>query len=196
MQEIESKQPSKERAYYAVDTLITAYSLNKDKVDKDSFTNLFGDKKGSHLWDKWSQENRCFGGFFLNLETAAQIRVLSEIFELDDRLDFTLPELSDWREIGAEIHGGDIPDYFSEFDVRGLIPAFTDLTGWDCWPEDVQHIYDFCLYALNHSIDDKNYDGNKFGNFTNWAAYYTTLPPEGRWKVIDLTFDHRYGSSE
>lgn len=169
-----------------IDSFITRKRTKTE--EKKLFNHLFKDD-GEHLLSKnWKSD---FGGFFLNLDnknTNALLRFLS------DEIELTYPDIPNWMELGKK-YGMDRWEEFTQEDVRTCAVGFTDVNEWDAYPHDIVWLRRFILYALNHSVSDKDFEiehENKlFGNYKNWSFYYNWLGVYSQLTFVKTLVDYK-----
>lgn len=148
------------------------------KDTKELFGTIFNDD-ASHLIDKYNGLN--FGSFFLNLDDKNTIAFLNYLSS--DGAQITLPNIENWEQIGAN-YGMDQWPEFTQEDVRSICTGFNELSEWDVYPHQIVWLRKFVLYASNNAISDNNYKGENFGDYNNWAKYFSQLPTNSQISLV------------
>lgn len=168
---IKGLQPNKNEGMVFIVMFINGVDRLKKKgapVIKRHLQWIF-DERANDLSDKYTFDD--FGGFFLNLDTKNQNKLLYD-FGFDENF-LRLPEIEKWKDLGIVAGMNDWEDGYNIEDVRMM--GTTWFNEWDIYPHALVWIRRFMLYACNNGIQDKEYAGEIFGNYTNWAAYYLQL---------------------
>ena len=141
------------------------------KLQENAFKKIFG-KSADIICYKY--QNNEFGHWYLNIGYNNQIEFLKYIIGIQ----LPMPYLYGWEEVGKKRYPK--KENVTMEDVRRLGSTFGDYSIWDLYPQDLIWFHKFHLYAYNNSIEDENYSGEKFGNYTNWAPYYLLLQVDQR----------------
>ena len=142
---------------------------------------IFDKKTAQHLEGKFSFAD--VAGFFLNLDNKNQIAFLKHAFEKP--VDLELPNIPNYKEIG-EKYGMDDWEHYNQEDVRSLAVGFHELNEWDAYPHALVWIRRWCLYSINNSISDKSWNGEKYGNYTNWMKYFPKMSTSQKFEFVKM----------
>jgi hypothetical protein len=111
-------------------------------------------------------------GFFLNLDNNNQRTFLNYCFQT--KIDLTFPSIPNYKVLG-EKYGMKDWEMYNQEDVRMLAVGFNEIDEWDAYPHALIWIRKWCLYSINNSITDENWPGERYGNYTNWVTYFTSM---------------------
>ncbi len=160
------------------------------------FKQIFRADLWKHLAGKY--DGKEFGSFYLNIDNDCQKRLLNFLFQ-GYSIDLNFPDIPEWEAIGVK--RGLTLGEFDQEDVRRIAVMFKDKTKWEIMPHSMVWLHKWVLYANNNGIDGhefdeetkevfKNYPGDRYGTWTNWAKFWDWCPRGTREKIIDKLVDY------
>ncbi len=177
------------------------------------FRSIFNWEQGKDLWKHLLAKYEGylpdgFNDFYLNIDDGCQKALLNHCF--NGRIDFTMPDIPDWQEL-REKYFSKNEDYkinFDQDDVRNYCVMFGDKTKWEVRPHSMVWITKALLFFNNNGIDWRsiyekdeaadeeiksaleNYQGERFGNYPNWAAFWKQATPAVRFKIAERLLNY------
>lgn len=147
------------------------------KFGKDTIkTVVKDDYTAKHLCNSWAGREKNFGSFFLNLDHSTQ----------GDFIEF----------FGISVAG--LKEYTAKKEENPVA------TLWLSAPPTVEWLHELLKYFNNHSVDsfenlllpNTNYQGDRYGNSTNWGIYILSLQEENKYRVLSQLYDILTKSAE
>ena len=174
--EIKGIQPDIKSGIVFIDMFVSA--AHKYRSSEHEHLKRIFKEQASHFNEKFYY--RKLAGFFLNLDNSNQLKLLSDCGFNPKQLE--LPLIEKWEDYGNQMGMNDWGGGFTMENVRSHSSIF--LNEWDAYPHALVWIRRFLLYANNNSISDTEYDGDKFGEYSNWAEYFQETTIDKKQKLI------------
>lgn len=157
---------------------LEAFFNLKPNQHKSIFFNLFPDYH-QQAYAKF-KDNKVFSGFIMNLDYPKQIKFLDYI--TGGVLDFEYPECFDIERFRVE---EGLPSHIGKHQMLSLAVFFGKTTFLETFPEALFWFQKFTKFAYNNGINDDSYEDNTFGDFQNWAKYWSFMDVQMKEKHLE-----------